>query len=56
MDFLERYLSISPDDGTGLLELGYCAVGVLAISLLAFRRAIARFVQGVFIAIRPKRA
>jgi hypothetical protein len=39
MDFIERWLGVSPDGGDGTLELLYIAVGVLIVVALLGRIA-----------------
>jgi hypothetical protein len=41
MDFIERWLGVSPDGGDGTLELFYIAVVVLIVVALLGRRWIA---------------
>jgi hypothetical protein len=38
MDLIEKVFHISPDGGTGLTELAFFIVFVLAIGLIAWRR------------------
>ena len=45
MNFLERYLHISPDGGSGATEVMYIAVVVLIASALVLRRELTRLVR-----------
>ena len=45
MDFLERYLHISPDGGSGATEVIYIAVVVLIALALVLRREITGLVR-----------
>jgi hypothetical protein len=38
MDFIERFLGISPDGGSGALELGLVLLPILLVALLVVRR------------------
>jgi hypothetical protein len=42
VNFIERWLGVSPDGGDGTLEMLYIGVGVLAIVVFASRYWIAR--------------
>ena len=42
MDFFERFLHLSPDDGSGVLEAAYVVAGALAVAAVVFRRRLAR--------------
>jgi hypothetical protein len=39
MDFIERHLGFSPDDGDGSMEVVLVAVLVMIIAMMAFRLA-----------------
>jgi hypothetical protein len=41
MDFLERWFDVSPDGGSGSLELVYLVLGFTALVAWSFRRSIA---------------
>jgi hypothetical protein len=45
MHFFERYLSLSPDGGSGLLELSYAAVIVLVTSIFVCRSKIVQYLR-----------
>jgi hypothetical protein len=45
VDWIERIFGVSPDGGSGSLEVVYFAVAVLGITALAFRRRIGRWAR-----------
>jgi hypothetical protein len=44
MDFIERWLGVSPDGGDGSTELLYILVAVMVLALVFGRRYLAKFV------------
>lgn len=45
MELFERWFAVSPDGGSGLLELAYVAIAVAALVAVAARRPLASFVR-----------
>jgi hypothetical protein len=54
MDFIEQWLHLSPDGGSGALEAYYAAATAAGVILL-FRHALATFLTSGIPAIRLKR-
>ncbi len=48
MDFIERWLHISPDGGNGLLEAVYLAASACAIVSAGFHRRISRLAKRIW--------
>ena len=44
MDFIERWLGVSPDGGDGSTELLYILVAAMVLALVFGRRHLAKFV------------
>jgi hypothetical protein len=48
MDFIERWLHVSPDGGDGTLEIAYLVVSMALILAIGFRHSLRRaFSRGV---------
>jgi hypothetical protein len=45
MNFLEQWLNITPDGGSGVLEILYIGAAVAALSAVAFRRKLASLLR-----------
>jgi hypothetical protein len=48
VQFFERWFAISPDGGSGLLELAYVATAVAVLAAVAARRPLASLVRRLF--------
>lgn len=48
VQFFERWFAVSPDDGSGLLELAYVAVAAAVFASFAARRPLASLVRRLF--------
>ena len=42
MDFIERWLQISPDGGNGTVEAAYLAAGMVFVLAIAFHKSLLR--------------
>ena len=45
MDFIEHWLHVSPDNGSGATEALFAIVGIALVFLIIFRRQIVGFVR-----------
>jgi hypothetical protein len=48
VQIFERWFAVSPDGGTGVLELAYVAAAAAVVAAVAARRRLARVIRAVF--------
>lgn len=53
MDFIERWLHISPDGGSGALEAFYFVTLIGIVGVLVFRKQAFRVAARILVAARP---